>query len=479
MEMDEFIEKLNKVQGNVYVIEEEVELTNGVYEAQLQHDNVNEATLTVYTGSRHTGDKIDNYSLSTPSLMPWKRIIRIYADASPVYISYETEGDVVESEDVNMTQAAIVKTQKYLNAEVIRAQEAEDVLTGKLEKEAERSLTEDELLKSQVQKEVLRAEAAELQIASNLIVEKDRAFAAEAEVRNMVVSNRPIWEDKYTRNEVDNKFSTLETALDWKEAVETYNDLKIIYQKPEDGWTVNVKDTDYTYRWNGDEWIAISANSIPKATYEVDGLLSKEDKILYDDANSQKHLHENKSILDTITKSLLDEWNIAHKKMHEHSNIKILNGITQMFVDKWNSVENKVDKENGKGLSTNDFTDLLLEKINGINMGANVNVQSDWNVKDTSLDSFIKNKPSSLPASGGNAATVNGHTVNANVPLGAKFTDTVYTEFGRATSGKAGLVPAPAAWEQGKFLRADGTWQTPAVDTFIPKGATWNDIMGV
>ena len=32
--------------------------------------------------------------------------------------------------------------------------------------------------------------------------------------------------------------------------------------------------------------------------------------------------------------------------------------------------------------------------------------------------------PASLPANGGNAATVNGHTVNSDVPSGAKFTDT-------------------------------------------------------
>ncbi|HZK00861.1 MAG TPA: hypothetical protein VFC79_12670 [Tissierellaceae bacterium] len=38
--------------------------------------------------------------------------------------------------------------------------------------------------------------------------------------------------------------------------------------------------------------------------------------------------------------------------------------------------------------------------------------------------------PTSLPADGGNADTVNGHTVNANVPSGAKFTDnnTTYAE---------------------------------------------------
>lgn len=35
--------------------------------------------------------------------------------------------------------------------------------------------------------------------------------------------------------------------------------------------------------------------------------------------------------------------------------------------------------------------------------------------------------PTSLPANGGNAETVNGHTVASNVPANAKFTDTVYS----------------------------------------------------
>lgn len=47
----------------------------------------------------------------------------------------------------------------------------------------------------------------------------------------------------------------------------------------------------------------------------------------------------------------------------------------------------------GKGLSTNDFTDALLTKLNGIATGAEVNVQSDWSQSDSSADDFIKNKP--------------------------------------------------------------------------------------
>lgn len=107
----------------------------------------------------------------------------------------------------------------------------------------------------------------------------------------------------YTPNEIDNKFSSVETNISWKESVETFNDIATIYPNPSDGWTVNVNDTDYTYRYDGSEWIAISANSIPKATNNVDGLLSKEDHSSYDDAVSKAHAHDNKSVLGKLGES--------------------------------------------------------------------------------------------------------------------------------------------------------------------------------
>lgn len=45
----------------------------------------------------------------------------------------------------------------------------------------------------------------------------------------------------------------------------------------------------------------------------------------------------------------------------------------------------------------------------------------------THTKSQITDFPTSMPANGGNSTTVNGHTVNADVPSGAKFTDTTYT----------------------------------------------------
>lgn len=47
--------------------------------------------------------------------------------------------------------------------------------------------------------------------------------------------------------------------------------------------------------------------------------------------------------------------------------------------------------------------------------------------------------PDKLPADGGNATTVNGHTVNSDVPANAKFTDTTYS---LATSAANGLMSA-------------------------------------
>lgn len=56
-----------------------------------------------------------------------------------------------------------------------------------------------------------------------------------------------------------------------------------------------------------------------------------------------------------------------------------------------NLLADKVDKVIGKELSTNDFTDILKTKLDGIASGAEVNVNADWNA--TSGDAQILNKP--------------------------------------------------------------------------------------
>lgn len=69
----------------------------------------------------------------------------------------------------------------------------------------------------------------------------------------------------------------------------------------------------------------------------------------------------------------------------------------------------------------------------------------------------VSGRPSSLPANGGNSATVNGHTVNANVPSGAKFTDTVTTA---TTTGSGNAVTAISASNGALTVTKDTTFAT-------------------
>ena len=66
---------------------------------------------------------------------------------------------------------------------------------------------------------------------------------------------------------------------------------------------------------------------------------------------------------------------------------------TVIYVDQQDAL--KVDKVTGYGLSKNDFTDTLKTKLDGIQDGAEVNVNADWNA--TSGVAEILNKPT-IPA---------------------------------------------------------------------------------
>ena len=78
----------------------------------------------------------------------------------------------------------------------------------------------------------------------------------------------------------------------------------------------------------------------------------------------------------------------------------------------------KVDKVTGKELSTNDFTNTLKTKLDGIASGAEVNVNADWNA--TSGDAQILNKPT-IPSLTGVELTANKQNSLATDGTGIKY----------------------------------------------------------
>lgn len=100
---------------------------------------------------------------------------------------------------------------------------------------------------------------------------------------------------------------------------------------------------------------------------------------------------------------------MATKKFFEKDQVLY---FWSLIKEKLNS---KVDKVSGKGLSTNDYTTVEKDKLTGIQAGAGVNVQSDWD--STSGDSYIKNKPTLGTASSKNVSAT-GDAGSSEVVLG-------------------------------------------------------------
>lgn len=166
--IDKFAQKLNKLDNNTYVIEEEVEVINGVYEGELEHDNISLPSINVYTGSKLTGDKIENIIVSTPSLTPWKNTIKIFSDVSPVYITYQTTGDTVEAEDINKVQDSVVNTQnevdRYKNSNDLRVSDTENRLTTVENSKADKTYVDTELNKRYLKTETYNKEETDQRI---------------------------------------------------------------------------------------------------------------------------------------------------------------------------------------------------------------------------------------------------------------------------------------------------------------------------
>lgn len=110
---------------------------------------------------------------------------------------------------------------------------------------------------------------------------------------HVVSSDRLNWNNKYTREEIDNKFSQMQYDNVWKESVDVFEELASKYPSPQKGWTVTCNSDNITYRYDGTNWIPISANSIPLATIAVDGKMSKEDKAKLEtvEMNANHYVH--------------------------------------------------------------------------------------------------------------------------------------------------------------------------------------------
>lgn len=135
------------------------------------------------------------------------------------------------------------------------------------------------------------------------------------------------------------------------------------------------------------------------------------------------------------------------------------NGLLYFWTQLKSILAGKVDTVSGKGLSTNDFTDADQTKLNGIAAGAQVNQNAFSTVKVGTTNIAADTPTDTLTMVAGSNVTLTPDASGDAVTIAA--TDTTYQTMTGATAGVAGtggLVPAPAAGDQNKFLTGSGTW---------------------
>ncbi|QDP45743.1 MAG: hypothetical protein Unbinned5179contig1000_30 [Prokaryotic dsDNA virus sp.] len=209
-----------------------------------------------------------------------------------------------------------------------------------------------------------------------------------------------------------------------------------------------------------------NGTTTPTITLSLDDLMDKTNAV--DPSEDELLIIDNSSTMPTVAKrKLISEirlstFSIADSVAPTSGSNAISTGgqvhsfVTGLPISTFTNDSGFTDDQTGAEISTalfaesdtNNLTDALKTKLDGIATGAEVNVQSDWD--SSSGDSQILNKPT-IPVD----LTVNGAgTVHAN-----NYTNTTYADF---DNDNGGLVPSPeSTGTTTKYLREDGDWVIP------------------
>ena len=139
-----------------------------------------------------------------------------------------------------------------------------------------------------------------------------------------------------------------------------------------------------------DYWQGMAKDAIEQvATKTANGLMSSADKTKLDNLSegAEANVQSDWSVTDTTSDAFIKNKPTIDTTISATSTNAVQNKAVTIELNK------KVNAVSGKGLSTNDYTTAEKTKLSGIAEKAEVNVQSDWSVTDTTSDAYIKNKP--------------------------------------------------------------------------------------
>lgn len=317
----------------------------------------------------------------------------------------------------NEAQDELLATKESLNSEITRATSKEDDIIEDLTSEISRAKSAENLNSDNISEEATRALLAEETIRTSF-----QEHISNESNPHSVTKTQVGLENVDNTSDIDKPVSTAQqNALD--SALSTHNTSEISHSD------IRLLISGLTTRLNA---LADSDDTTLDQLSEIVAYI-KNNKSLIDGVTTSKV--NVSDIIDDLTSSATDKPLSAKQGM-------ILKGL---ITDLTTLAGNKVDKVSGKGLSTNDYTTEEKNKLSGISTGAEVNVQSDWNITDSTSDAFIKNKPTiptSLPANGGNASTATKWATSRNIDGMSVQGDANRTTYGTCSTAAATAAKA-------------------------------------
>lgn len=249
-----------------------------------------------------------------------------------------------------------------------------------------------------------------------------RYYTKDQTDANIKVVADDLADNYYNKSQVDSKFTSVYI---FKGSVDTIEDLPTEGNIVGDVWNVRKNDTNYA--WTSEGWDALGGTA-ELASLTANGLMSKEDFAKLQDIEAGAQVNK----IETITKRV--ELNVVNKNVTIPEDIKIsdtepteeeimwldpsenydftFDGYSQAQAD-----ARFVQKEEGKGLSTNDYTNADKTKV-------------------TNLTNYVTGGTGAVTDA--NAATI---TLSKKNPVnGSASTDTVVIN--KATTTTAGVMSA-------------------------------------
>lgn len=212
----------------------------------------------------------------------------------------------------------------------------------------------------------------------NIDIIDEELGKANEEIGNLI-------QNTYTKQQVDRFLNNIDESSYWKASVDTFDDIATTYPTPKQGWTVSVKDTNRTYRYNGSAWIDVFS-LISKAELGLDKVDNTSDLEKPISTATQKALNTLTSNVNSLSNTKANAADVYSKTEIDN---KFGNASTSVsgLEEKVNTNTSNIaantaniGKVSGKvgdltTLSTTEKTDLV-KSINEVNAKANSNASN-------------------------------------------------------------------------------------------------------